>query len=141
MNNTTAGRKAPDMNIVSVINQKGGVGKTTTTANLGACLAARGYRTLLIDMDPQANLTLGLGMSGNRLPHGLDSVLINPDEAPLSDVIRRAATDLPLYLAAGSVDLAACEKMLTPIIGSAYRLRRALELLVRNEPFNWVLID
>jgi chromosome partitioning protein len=128
------------MNIVSVINQKGGVGKTTTTANLGACLAMRGLRTLLIDMDPQANLTLGLGMSDQKLPHGLDSVLINPDEAPLGDMLRQVG-DLPLYLAAGSVDLAACEKMLTPIIGSAYRMRRALDLLAKAQPFDWVLID
>ena len=49
------------MPIVSIVNQKGGVAKTTTTANLGACLAARGQKTLIIDMDPQANLTLGLG--------------------------------------------------------------------------------
>ncbi len=128
------------MPIVSVVNQKGGVAKTTTSANLGACLAARGHKTLLIDMDPQANLTLGLGCVNPVLQYGFDEALLNPDTAPLCRTIQKI-DDLPLYLVPGSIAMAHAEKMLTPIVGSAYRLRRALDALLKEEPFDWVLID
>ena len=128
------------MPIVSVVNQKGGVAKTTTTTNLGACLAAHGHKTLLIDMDPQANLTLGLGCVEPKLPYGFDEVLLNPDAALLCKTLQKIG-DLPLYLVPGSIGMAHAEKMLTPIVGSAYRLRRALDLLLKESPFDWVLID
>src|SRR5579862_4532791 len=133
-------RKGARMSIVSIINQKGGVAKTTTTANLGACLAARGLRTLLIDLDPQANLTLGLRVDEEGPPHGLNDVLENPDEYPMAAIVRQIGV-LPLYLAPGTIELARTEKMLTPVIGSAYRLRRALDTLWRAQRFDWVLID
>jgi chromosome partitioning protein len=128
------------MNIVSVVNQKGGVAKTTTCANLGACLAQRSLRTLLIDLDPQANLTLGLRDEWEPLPYGLHDVLLSPESAPLSGMIRQVA-DLPLYLASGHMEMARCEAMLMPLAGSAYRLRRALEDLAETDPYDWVLID
>jgi chromosome partitioning protein len=128
------------MKIVSVVNQKGGVAKTTTTANLGASLAARGYRTLLIDLDPQANLTMGLGIEWDRLECGLHNVLLDPDETPLESVLHQIG-DLPLYLAPGHLNLADCEVMLMPAAGRAYRLRNAIESLVENQKFDWILID
>src|SRR5205823_6799304 len=109
------------MKIVSVLNQKGGVAKTTTTANLGACLAARGQRTLLIDLDPQANLTLGLGIEWWDLPCALHNVLLDPDETPLYTILKEVG-ELPLFLAPGHLNLADCEVMLMPAADRAYRL-------------------
>jgi len=128
------------MKIVSVVNQKGGVAKTTTVANLGACLAARGLKTLLIDLDPQANLTLGLRGEWNDLPYRLPDVLLDPDSAPLAGVVRQIG-ELPLYMAPGHMEMARCEAMLMPLGGAAYRLRRALESLAGVVSFDWVLID
>lgn len=128
------------MKIVAVVNQKGGVAKTTTVANLGACLAERGKRTLLIDMDPQANLTVGLGVPWYDLDQALHTVLQDCDETPLSAILRPIA-DLPLYLAPGHLDLAHTEAMLLPQADKAYRLRNALEELLAQQEFDWVLID
>src|SRR5437016_6071716 len=114
------------MMIVAVVNQKGGVAKTTTTANLGACLAERGLRTLLIDLDPQANLTLGLGVEWDKLPCALHNVLSEPDDTPLADILVQVA-GLPLFLAPGHIKLAHAERMITPMADKAYRLRNALE--------------
>ncbi|MCC6731184.1 MAG: ParA family protein [Chthonomonadales bacterium] len=128
------------MRIVAVVNQKGGVAKTTTTANLGACLAARGMRTLLIDLDPQANLTLGLGIEWYNLPCALHDVLMDPDATPLAGVLRQVAS-LPLYVAPGHLDLAHCEAVLMPYADKAYRLRNALEALTAEQEFDWIFID
>ncbi len=128
------------MKIVSVVNQKGGVAKTTTTANLGASLAFRGYRTLLIDLDPQANLTLGLGVEWDQLDCALHNVLLDPDETPLESVLVQIH-DLPLFLAPGHLNLADCEVMLMPAAGRAYRLRNAIESLLEKQKFDWILID
>src|SRR5258708_30412873 len=128
------------MNIVAVVNQKGGVAKTTTTANLGASLADQGYRTLLIDLDPQANLPLGLRREWADLPYGLQDVLLDWWSRPLSGVIRQIA-GLPLYLATGHLELARTEAILLRKGGSAYGLRRALTALDIQNKFDWVLID
>jgi chromosome partitioning protein len=128
------------MKSVSVVNQKGGVAKTTTTINLGACLAQRGYRTLLIDLDPQANLTLGIGGRWDDLPYGLDQVLENPSGSPLTGVLRRVGS-LPLFVAPGSHALARCEGSLSGKPDAAARLRRALQDVERLGLFEWVLID
>jgi chromosome partitioning protein len=128
------------MKTVSVVNQKGGVAKTTTTANLGASLAARGMRTLLIDLDPQSNLTMGLGVEWDRLEYALHDTLLDPEGVPLAKILQKIG-DLPLYLAPGHLKLAECEVMLMPSAGRAYRLRNALEALTETEKFDWVLID
>jgi chromosome partitioning protein len=128
------------MKIVSIVNQKGGVAKTTTVANLGACLAARGMKTLLIDLDPQANLTLGLRGEWSDLPYRLHDVLLAPEAAPLAGIIRQIG-QTPLYMAPGHMEMARCEAMLMPLGGAAYRLRRALEDLPEFLQYDWVLID
>src|SRR5579862_5965846 len=128
------------MFIVSIANQKGGVAKTTTCANLGACLANRGFRTLLIDLDPQANLTLGLRDDWPDLPYGLHDVLLAPDASPLAGIVRQVS-ELPLFLAPGHMEMARCEAMLMPLGGGAYRLRRAIEALARQHEFDFVIID
>jgi chromosome partitioning protein len=128
------------MKIVAVVNQKGGVAKTTTTANLGACLAERGLRTLLIDLDPQSNLTLGLGVEWSELPCALHNVLLDSDATPLAGILQQVG-DLPLFLAPGHLNLAEAEVMLLPAADKAYRLRNALETLCQTQVFDWIFID
>jgi|DewCreStandDraft_4_1066084.scaffolds.fasta_scaffold66518_2 chromosome partitioning protein len=128
------------MRVVAVVNQKGGVAKTTTTANLGACLAARGYRTLLIDMDPQSNLTLGLGVEWYKLNCALHNVLLDSDETPMASILHPIA-DLPLFLAPAHLDLAQAEAILTPHADKAYRLRNALESSDLINRFDWIFVD
>jgi chromosome partitioning protein len=128
------------MRVVAVVNQKGGVAKTTTAANLGACISERGFRTLLIDLDPQANLTSGLGVQWHLLDAALHTVLTDPEETPLRAILRQVA-DIPLYLAPGHLDLAHTEALMMPHADKAYRLRNAIEELTRTDPFDWVFID
>jgi chromosome partitioning protein len=128
------------MKIIAVVNQKGGVAKTTTTANLGACLAERGYRTLLIDLDPQANLTLGLGVEWYNLESALHNVLLDPYEVTMESILHQIE-DLPLYLAPGHLELASAEAMLTPQADKAYRLRNALEKLAETRELDYIFID
>ena len=128
------------MYIVSIVNQKGGVAKTTTTANIGACLAARGFRTLLIDLDPQANLTLGVRREWDGLPYGLHNVLLDVEESPLSGIIRQVG-DMPLFLAPGNVEMSLTEALLVPLVDSVFRLKHALTDLARTEAFDFILLD
>ena len=128
------------MPIISIVNQKGGVAKTTTTANVGAALAERGHRTLVMDLDPQANLTLGLGARHASLPYGLDAVLLTPDDHPLQPIVQQAA-DVPLFLVPGDDRLAMAERTLTNLVGSGGRVTRALNGLSKEEPFEWILLD
>ena len=121
--------------VVAIANQKGGVGKTTTAINLGAELAARGVSCLLIDLDPQANSTAGLGLSGHGGPTVYD-VLINGQ--PLSDTI----VDTPqagLSLAPSGPDLAGAEVELVPAMAREQRLRRAIETL--GARYELVIVD
>lgn len=128
------------MNTVAIVNQKGGVAKTTTTANVGACLAERGLRVLLIDLDPQANLTLGLGVEWYSLTSAIHTVLMDREATPMAAILQQIG-DLPLYLAPGHLDLSTAERILLPEADKAYRLRNALEDLNETDAFDWVLID
>jgi len=121
--------------ILTVANQKGGVGKTTTAINLGAAVAARGIRCLVVDLDAQANATAALGASGRDRQTVYD-VLI--DAVPLADVL----VDTPqpgLRLAPASADLAGAEVELVPAMAREYRLKRALE--ASGLDFDLVIID
>lgn len=121
--------------IVSLANQKGGVGKTTTAINLGASLAACERKVLLVDLDPQANATSGVGRSKNE-EKSMYPVLV--DEMPIRDII--IATELPtLYLAPSSVDLVGAEVELRDAIGREHYLRKALEPI--DGEYDYVLID
>ncbi|HXH23174.1 MAG TPA: AAA family ATPase [Dehalococcoidia bacterium] len=119
--------------VVAVANQKGGVGKTTTAISLAWELAARGHTCLLIDIDPQANATSGLGQRAGET--SMYDVLV--DEAPLEAAILRVTENL--HLAPASADLAGAEVELVPAMAREYRLRRVLEgLTVR---YDFVIID
>jgi len=121
--------------IVSLVNQKGGVGKTTTAINLGASLAACERKVLLVDLDPQANATSGIGISKNE-EKSMYNVLT--EGMKIREVIRE--TELPtLFIAPSAVDLVGAELELSDAIGREFHLRRALQDI--NGEFDYVLLD
>jgi chromosome partitioning protein len=121
--------------VVSLANQKGGVGKTTTAINLGASIAACERRVLLVDLDPQSNATSGLGLPKNE-EKSMYPVLV--DEMAIRDAIR--PTELPtLHVAPSSVDLVAAELELADLPGREFRLKKALEPIL--DDYDYVLID
>ena len=121
--------------VISLANQKGGVGKTTTAINLGASLAACERRVLLIDLDPQANATSGVG-SGKHEEMSMYPVLM--EEVALSEVIRK--TEIPTFwIAPSSVDLVGAEVELGNVDAREFRLRRAIESL--QGEYDYILID
>jgi chromosome partitioning protein len=109
--------------VVAVANQKGGVGKTTTTVNLGACLAEMGKRVLLMDLDPQGHVSSGLGVEKSTINQCVYDVVIN--NVPLRDIIVPTAFK-NLWLAPSTIDLAGAELELVPAISRETRLREAL---------------
>lgn len=121
--------------IVSLVNQKGGVGKTTTAINLSACLAACERRVLLVDLDPQANATSGLGFAKNE-PESMYPVVT--EGLSIRKVIRK--TELPMFdVAPSSVDLVAAELELADAIGREFYLRKALQEVLSD--YDYILID
>ena len=122
--------------VLAVANQKGGVGKTTTTVNLGASLAELDLRTLVIDLDPQGNASTGLGIENRSLELSMYHVLMH--EEPLENVVE--PTDVKnLFVAPASLDLAGAEIELVPAFSREQRLKRAIEAVL--DDYDYVLID
>ncbi len=125
--------------VVALVNQKGGVGKTTSAINLGASLAALGQRVLLVDLDAQANATLGLGWSPQEL-EGTVYDVIGPARRPLREVIVSTPAE-GLDLAPAHLNLSGCEVELASDLARPFLLRRALQQYLRQERYDFVLLD
>jgi chromosome partitioning protein len=122
--------------VIAVANQKGGVGKTTTAINLGASLADLGFRTLIIDLDPQANASTGLGVDTREREVSMYDVLLH--DAPLRACIEPGGVR-DLFIAPASLDLAGAEIELVPAFSRELRLRTAVEAV--HGDYDVVLID
>ena len=121
---------------VAIVNQKGGVGKTTTAVNLGASLAMLGSRVLLVDIDPQGNTTSGLGVEKRGLERDIYGVLLGDE--PLEEAI--VLTGVPkLELVPATIQLAGAEIELVSVLSRETRLRRALAPLAGR--YDYILID
>jgi chromosome partitioning protein len=123
------------MRRIAVLNQKGGVGKTTTTVNLAAALAREGFRTLVLDLDPQAHATLHLGLLPGRSGPSLYEVLTQG--LALSKVRREVSPNL--FICGSHIDLAGAELELIGTVGREVILRDQLD--AEGEPFDFVLMD
>lgn len=128
--------RRPLPRVIAIANQKGGVGKTTTTVNLGAALAEEDHRTLVIDLDPQGNATTGLGIDYHMLEYSIYDVLLA--EVPLDECIESTAVK-NLFIAPASLDLAGAEIELVPAMSRELRLRNAINQV--RDDYDYILID
>ena len=122
--------------IIAIANQKGGVGKTTTSVNLAACVAAAGRRVLLIDADPQGNATSGLGLDKNAIEHSVYDVFIN--EYGIDDVVQRTMLDT-LWLVPSNIQLAGAEVELVTMMAREQVLKNALR--PARDAYDYIFID
>ncbi len=137
-----SGRKRKATTTIALVNQKGGVGKTTITINLAGALATQGYRVLIVDFDPQANCSFGLDVLWNDIEASIADVLGYEVAGPtrtLAGVIRSICYHPNLFLAPSHLNLAAAEMMLHNAMGREMKLDKALDG-VRND-YDFILID
>lgn len=130
------------MPVWGVVNQKGGVGKTTTAVNVAAGFAKRGRRTLLIDCDPQGNATTGLGIVKPKLDFSLYELLAEAvDEPGKTGLVERAITPISefLDLVPATLDLAGAEPILMNAVGKELILREAIEPI--RSRYDWIVMD
>src|ERR1700751_1651002 len=113
--------KGPPMGrVISFANQKGGVAKTTTTLNLGVALSEQGLKVLLVDLDPQGNLTMSQGWNPDEIDRSMFDVLVH--RLPITEIVRQNELDV----AVSSIDLAGAELALASMIGRERALEKAL---------------
>lgn len=122
--------------IIAICNQKGGVGKTTTSINLAAYLAMAGKKVMLIDLDPQANATSGIGINKHDIKKSTYHILL--EESELVDILQKTGID-NLTLAPSNLDLTGAEVELVGALGREYRLKRVLQK--EKENFDFLIID
>ncbi len=121
------------LRVIAFANQKGGVAKTTTTLNLGVAFMERGFRVLLVDLDPQGNLTMSQGLNPDAIERSMFDVLVH--RLPISEIIHQAEVDI----AVASIDLAGAELALSAMIGRERALEKAL--LEVRDTYDFILID
>jgi chromosome partitioning protein len=119
--------------VIVFANQKGGVAKTTTTLNLGVAFAEKGHRVLLIDLDPQGNLTMSQGLNPDEIERSMFDVLVH--KVPMQDVIEEREVDI----AVSSIDLAGAELALSSMIGRERALEKALAPI--KDDYDFIMID
>ncbi|MBF4586461.1 ParA family protein [Curtobacterium flaccumfaciens pv. oortii] len=131
----------PKTRIITVSNQKGGVGKTTTTVNLAAGLAHGGARVLVIDLDPQGNASTALGVDHQAEVASIYDVIV--DEAAMADTVQRSPESDTLWCVPATIHLAGAEIELVSLVAREQRLRTALDLYLQSldEPYHYVFID
>jgi chromosome partitioning protein len=130
---TETAKGAPAGRVISFANQKGGVAKTTTTLNLGVALSEQGLKVLLVDLDPQGNLTMSQGLNPDTIERSMFDVLVH--RLPIDEVIHQVEVDL----AVSSIDLAGAELALSSMIGRERALEKALAPV--RDSYDYVLID
>src|SRR5207302_4109245 len=119
--------------VIAFANQKGGVAKTTTTLNLGVAFKEKGFNVLVVDLDPQGNLTMSQGLNPDEIERSMFDVLVH--KLPIEQVIHKGEIDL----AVASIDLAGAELALSSMIGRERALEKAL--LPAKAGYDFVLID
>ena len=133
----------PTARLIALVNQKGGCGKTTTAVNLAACLAVSNRRVLLIDLDPQANATVSLGVDPGKLERTIYQVLVDdPGDGDLTIDLPSVVvpSNVPnLDLAPSSIDLAAAELELSARIGRENSLRK--KILPVRDSYDYIMLD
>lgn len=122
--------------VIAICNQKGGTGKTTTAVNLSAYFALADKKTLLIDLDPQANATSGIGINKHKLNKSIYNVLI--EEIDIAEIVQSAGMN-NLWIAPSSLNLTGAEVELVSVLGREYRLKRAA--LKEKDNFDFIVID
>ena len=122
--------------VIAIANQKGGVGKTTTSVNLSACLGELGQRVLLIDIDPQGNATSGLGIDKGKIEKSIYDVLV--DDIPIKDTVIGTEVD-NLKVLPATIQLAGAEIELVASMSRETKLKKAIDK-IKNE-YDFVIID
>jgi chromosome partitioning protein len=130
---TETAKGAPMGRVISFANQKGGVAKTTTTLNLGVALAEQDLKVLLVDLDPQGNLTMSQGLNPDTIERSMFDVLVH--RLPIQEVIHHTEVDL----AVSSIDLAGAELALSSMIGRERALEKAIVPV--KDGYDYVLVD